>query len=63
MRRQIVGAMPKSRWGGDCIREQDYVLGVEGISMSIPATYDRHPFKIMEIVYETDLQRPNNSSI
>lgn len=50
-RRVIIGAMPKSRWGG-CIREQDHVLGGEGVSMAIPATYDRHPFKILDIVYE-----------
>lgn len=51
MRRQIVGSMPKSKWGG-CIREQDYVLGGDGVSMALPATYDRHPFKIMEVLYE-----------
>ena len=33
--------------GGNCIREQDYVLDTSGISMAIPATYDRHPFKIL----------------
>lgn len=37
---------------GGCIREQDHVLGIEGVSMAIPATYDRHPFKILDIIYE-----------
>lgn len=46
-RRIVAGAMPKSKWGGDCIREQDYVLDISGISMAIPATYDRHPFKVL----------------
>jgi hypothetical protein len=35
---------------GGRIREQDYVLDIAGISMAIPASYDKHPFKIL--VYE-----------
>ena len=34
-------------WQG-VTREQNYVLSGAGISMSIPATYDKHPFKILE---------------
>ena len=48
----MAGAMPKSKWGGDWIREQDYVLDISGISMAIPATYDRHPFKVL--IHEND---------
>ena len=35
-------------------REQDFVVDVRGACMSIPSTYTRHPFKIMEIVYGED---------
>ena len=31
-------------------REQDFVISEEGISMSLPASYNLHCFKIMEIV-------------
>ena len=34
-----------------------------GACMSIPATYTMHPFKIMEIVYEDDLQRSDNRAV
>jgi hypothetical protein len=51
---KVVGAMPKSRWNGKVIREQDFVLGIDGISMSIPASYWKHPFKVIEIKYEKD---------
>lgn len=45
--------MSKTEWGGRVQpREQDFVLDVTGISMSIPATYNLHPFKLLEIVYE-----------
>lgn len=50
----MVGALPKSRWNGKVIREQDFVLGIDGISMSIPATYWKHPFKIITTEYEED---------
>ena len=45
--------------GGGCLqaREQDFVVDARGVCMSIPATYTRHPFKIVEI-YEDVLQRP-----
>lgn len=45
--------LSKSEWGG-CLqpREQDFVVDCRGVCMSIPATYTRHPFKIMEVVYE-----------
>lgn len=44
--------------GGGCLqpREQDFVVDVRGACMSIPASYTRHPFKIMEIVYEDNGQ-------
>ena len=45
--------------GGTDIREQDRVLGVDGLSKAIPSTYDRHPFKILEI-YEDTLQRQDH---
>ena len=40
--------------GGGCLqpREQDFVVDARGACMSIPASYTRHPFKIMEIKYE-----------
>lgn len=50
----VAGAMPKSRWNGKVIREQDFVLDARGICMSIPATYSRHPFKIITTEYEED---------
>lgn len=45
--------------GGGCLqpREQDFVVDERGACMSIPSTYTRHPFKIMEIRYEGILQR------
>ena len=40
-----------SDWGGQVQpREQDFVIDSEGICMSIPASYTRHPFKVL--VYE-----------
>lgn len=49
----IVGYLSKSDWGGQVQpREQDFVVNSQGICMSIPATYTRHPFKIL--VYEED---------
>lgn len=51
----VVGSMPNSRWGG-CTREQDFVIDPQGISKAIPATYWKHPFKIMETIYEDNLQ-------
>lgn len=50
----VAGAMPKSRWNGKVIREQDFVLDPQGLCMSIPASYWKHPFKVMEIKYEKD---------
>lgn len=43
----VIGGLPNSRWNGHCIREQDYVLSDKGISMTIPSTYWKHPFKIL----------------
>ena len=37
-------------------REQDFIVDSRSICMSIPATYTRHPFKIMEI-YEDRANR------
>lgn len=37
-------------------REQDFVLHLNGVCMSIPASYTRHPFNVMEIRYERDLR-------
>ena len=37
-------------------REQDFVISEEGISMSLPASYNLHCFKIMEIVQYEDIQ-------
>lgn len=49
--------LSKSEWGG-CLqpREQDFVVDARGACMSIPASYTRHPFKIMEVVYEDNGQ-------
>lgn len=53
MNKLIVYHLSQSEWGGQVQpREQDFVVDSRGICMSIPATYTRHPFKIMEIVYE-----------
>lgn len=43
----IVGDLNRGGQWQKSIREQNNVLGIDGISMAIPATYDRHPFKIM----------------
>lgn len=53
--------LSQSEWGG-CLqaREQDFVVDCRGSCMSIPATYTRHPFKIMEIRYEDNLQRQDH---
>lgn len=53
----IAGYLSKSEWGG-CIqpREQDFVVHPDGACMSIPASYTRHPFNVMEIRYERDLR-------
>ena len=49
--------LSQSNWGGQIQpREQDFVVDVRGACMSIPASYTRHPFKIMEIVYEENRQ-------
>ena len=47
-----VGYLHKTLCGGGHIqpREQDFVISEEGISMSLPASYNLHCFKIMEIV-------------
>jgi hypothetical protein len=49
--------LSKSEWGG-CLqpREQDFVVDCRGVCMSIPATYTRHPFKILEVIYEDNGQ-------
>lgn len=48
-----MGYLSKSDWGGQHQpREQDFVVSSQGVCMSIPATYTRHPFKIL--VYEED---------
>lgn len=48
-----MGYLSKSDWGGQIQpREQDFVVDARGVCMSIPATYTRHPFKIL--VYEED---------
>ena len=54
MNKLIVYHLSQSEWGGLQPREQDFVVDSRGVCMSIPATYTRHPFKIMEIVYEDD---------
>ena len=46
-----IGYLNKTLWGGHIQpREQDFVISEEGISMSLPASYNLHCFKIMEIV-------------
>jgi hypothetical protein len=47
----VAGYLSMSDWGGQVQpREQDFVIDSEGICMSIPASYTRHPFKVL--VYE-----------
>lgn len=53
MRKEIIvaGHLSKSNWGGQYQpREQDFVIDENGICMSIPSSYERHPFKVL--VYE-----------
>lgn len=53
MRKEIIvaGHLSKSNWGGQYqAREQDFVIDENGICMSIPSSYERHPFKVL--VYE-----------
>ena len=49
--------LSQSEWGG-CLqpREQDFVVDSRGACMSIPATYTRHPFKIMEIYGNEEME-------
>lgn len=63
MNKLIVYHLSQSEWGG-CLqpREQDFVVDSRGACMSIPATYTRHPFKIMEIVYESNNSVGESSS-
>jgi hypothetical protein len=44
-------------------REQDFVVDARGACMSIPASYTRHPFKIMEIRYELEMERSDDISL
>lgn len=56
--------LSKSEWGGSLQpREQDFVVDSRGDCMSIPATYTRHPFKIMEIVYEDALEESDSRTV
>ena len=60
----IAGYLNKVMWGGQIQpREQDFVVHPNGLCMSVPATYTRHPFNILEIVYEDDLQGADNSAL
>ncbi len=44
---QVIGNLqPDNNWNGNVIRQQNFVIGEGGISMCIPSTHDRHPFKI-----------------
>jgi hypothetical protein len=44
----IAGHLSKTMWGGQIQpREQDFVVDARGICMSIPASYSRHPFKVL----------------
>jgi hypothetical protein len=45
---KVVGYLSKANWGGRYQpREQDFVIDADGICMSIPSSYTRHPFKIL----------------
>lgn len=45
--------LSKSEWGGSVQpREQDFVVDSRGICMSVPASYSRHPFKVLVVDYE-----------
>lgn len=44
----VVGHLNKSDWGGRIQpREQDFVIDTNGVCMSIPSSYNLHPFKIL----------------
>ena len=44
-------------------REQDFVISPEGCCMSIPASYSRHPFNVMEFIYEDNVQGSGGDSL
>lgn len=47
---KVVGELnPQDRWG-KCIRQQNFVIGVDGCSMSITAKHLMHDFKVAEPV-------------
>lgn len=44
----VIGYLSQANWGGRYQpREQDFVIGEDGICMAIPSSYTRHPFKIL----------------
>jgi hypothetical protein len=58
----IAGYLNKSDWGGRIQpREQDFVIHPNGVCMSIPSSYNLHPFKILEYeqeIAEDDHEQP-----
>lgn len=46
---EVVGNLqPDNMWNGNVIRQQNFILGTNGISKAIMAEHYKHPFKIME---------------
>ena len=59
-----LGYLSKAEWGGQYQpREQDFVISPEGCCMSIPASYSRHPFNVMEFIYEDNVQGSGGDSL
>ena len=59
-----IGYLNKPLWGGHIQpREQDFVISEEGISMSLPASYNLHCFKIMEMVRYAESSHGKESTL
>ena len=51
----VVGNLqPDNMWNGNVIRQQNFVLGTQGVSMAITSLHSNHAFKIKEDTEESD---------
>ena len=58
----VAGYLSVSDWGGQIQpKEQDFVIDCNGVCMSIPSSYTRHPFKVL--VYEDNEDMEETSRI
>ena len=58
---QVIGNLQPDNMWGNVVRQQNFVIGTDGVSMAITAKHNMHPFKIAEVhpgqngaVYDTD---------